>query len=184
MENKLDSMHARGLARSADTAVMRAISHEDMARHSKATTAHSNKPAVKSAATKKTSAKARSEAADEAEPKEKSRVFAYSVYLFFAIVILVLYLGIRYYDRETGKVKRFVMVEVGSPVSEELFFNAPVDIPALEDCNLDFSGVNIEVPQTIHFTITYLWTNMECELEIADSTPPTGVGMPQQIFSV
>ena len=188
MENKLDSMHSRGLVRSADTAVVRAITHEDIARHSRATTTHSNKPAVKAASARKpsvktASAKARSTEFDEAEPKEKSRVFAYSVYLFFAIVILVLYLGIRYYDRETAKVKRFVMVEVGSPVAEDLFFNAPVDLPALEECNLDFSGVNIEVPQTIHFTITYLWTNMECELEIADSTPPTGVGIPQQIFS-
>lgn len=189
MENKLDSVHSRGSIRSADTAVVRAITHEDIARHGKNTTAHSNKPAVKSAhekntAVEKAAAKARATAKNVEEPKEKSRVVAYSFYLLLAVITLALYLGIRYYDRETAKVNRFVLVEVGSPVSEDLFFNAPMDLPELEECNLDFSGVNIDIPQTIHFTITYLWTNMECELEIADTTAPTGVGIPQQIFAV
>ncbi|MBR1905467.1 MAG: transglutaminase domain-containing protein [Clostridiales bacterium] len=191
MENKLDSMHSKGLVRSADTAVVRAITHEDIARHSRKTTAHSNKPAVRTGfsgkpAAKTASSKAKSAARAEEteEPREKSRVVAYSFYLLLAILTLALYIAIRYYDRETAKVKRFVLVEVGSPVSEEMFFNEQMDFPELEECNLDFSGVNVDVPQTIHFTITYFWTNMECELEIADTTPPTGTGIPQQIFAV
>ena len=184
-------MHSKGLVRSADTAVVRAITHEDIARHSRKTTAHSNKPAVRTGfsgkpAAKTASSKAKSAARAEEteEPREKSRVVAYSFYLLLAILTLALYIAIRYYDRETAKVKRFVLVEVGSPVSEEMFFNEQMDFPELEECNLDFSGVNVDVPQTIHFTITYFWTNMECELEIADTTPPTGTGIPQQIFAV
>lgn len=191
MENKLDSMHSKGLVRSADTAVVRAITHEDIARHSRKTTAHSNKPAVRTGSSGKPAAKTASSKAKSAaraeeteEPREKSRVVAYSFYLLLAILTLALYIAIRYYDRETAKVKRFVLVEVGSPVSEEMFFNEQMDFPELEECNLDFSGVNVDVPQTIHFTITYFWTNMECELEIADTTPPTGTGIPQQIFAV
>ncbi len=191
MENKLDSMHSKGLVRSADTAVVRAITHEDIARHSRKTTAHSNKPAVRTgssgkpaAKTAPSKAKSAARAEETEEPREKSRVVAYSFYLLLAILTLALYIAIRYYDRETAKVKRFVLVEVGSPVSEEMFFNEQMDFPELEECNLDFSGVNVDVPQTIHFTITYFWTNMECELEIADTTPPTGTGIPQQIFAV
>ena len=184
-------MHSKGLVRSADTAVVRAITHEDIARHSRKTTAHSNKPAVRTGSSGKPAAKTASSKAKSAaraeeteEPREKSRVVAYSFYLLLAILTLALYIAIRYYDRETAKVKRFVLVEVGSPVSEEMFFNEQMDFPELEECNLDFSGVNVDVPQTIHFTITYFWTNMECELEIADTTPPTGTGIPQQIFAV
>lgn len=191
MENKLDSMHSKGLVRSADTAVVRAITHEDIARHSRKTTAHSNKPAVRTgssgkpaAKTAPSKAKSAARAVETEEPREKSRVVAYSFYLLLAILTLALYIAIRYYDRETAKVKRFVLVEVGSPVSEEMFFNEQMDFPELEECNLDFSGVNVDVPQTINFTITYFWTNMECELEIADTTPPTGTGIPQQIFAV
>ena len=58
---------------------------------------------------------------------------AYSFYLLLSVIILALYLGIRYYDRETAKVNRFVLVEVGSPVSQDMFFNSPIDLPDLED---------------------------------------------------
>ena len=158
-------MHSKGLVRSADTAVVRAITHEDIARHSRSNN-HSNKPAVKQAAkkpaarTETAKARAKSKAVEDEEPREKSRVVAYSFYLLLAILTLALYIGVRYYDRETAKVKRFVLVEVGSPVSEDMFFNEQVDFPELEDCNLDFSGVNIDLPQTIRFTITYFWTNI------------------------
>ena len=62
MENKLDSVHSRGSIRSADTAVVRAITHEDIARHGKNTTAHSNKPAVKRSAAETAAAKAKATA--------------------------------------------------------------------------------------------------------------------------
>lgn len=188
MENKTGSVHSRGLIRSADTAVVRAITHEDIARHSGKPAAHSNKPAVRTESGKKqiphqSVSKARAASKAEAAPKEKSRVVAYCFYLFLSLFTLLLYLGIKYYDRETSKINRFVLVEVGSPVSKDMFFNDQIDIPSLEDCNLDFSTVNVDIPSTINFTISYFWTNMECVLEIADTTPPTGVGIPQQIFA-
>lgn len=188
MENKPGSVHSKGIVRSADTAVVRAITHEDIAKHSGKSAARSNKPAVrtdsgKKAASHQSASKTKTSAKSEDAPKEKSRVAAYCFYLFLSIVTLLLYLGIKYYDRETSKINRFVLVEVGSPVSKDMFFNDQIDIPSIEDCNLDFSTVNVELPSTINFTITYFWTNMECVLEIADTTPPTGVGIPQQIFA-
>lgn len=193
MENKLDAgaHHSRASIRSADTAVVRAITHEDIARHSRSRSSNANKPAAKAVSGSKKAAPASSSGAKAAaktaareEPAEKSRVVAYVFYLLLSTAILIFYLGIRYYDAETNKINRRVLVEVGSPVSEELFYNAPIDHPEIKECNLDFSGVNIELPQTINFTITYLWTNIECELEVADTTPPTGIGIPQRMFSV
>ncbi len=186
-------MHSRGPIRSADTAVVRAITHEDEIRHARSH-ANTNKPAVKSSTrhgssssneqVARTVAKARSTVKSTEKPKEKSHVFFYTVMLLFAVITLALYGFIKVYDRETNKINRRVIVEVGSPVNEQMFFNDQLSFPEYEECNLDFSGVKIDIPQTIHFTITYFWTDMECELDIADTTPPTGVGIPQQMFSV
>ena len=200
MENKLE-MQSKASVRSADTAVIRAIRHEDEMRHGNAS--HSNKPAVRtsgesgtaqshnrSAAPAKAPAKtntkssAKSSAKSQVVTHEKSRVLPLIVMFFFAALTLVLYLGIGVYKKETDKVNRFVIVECGSPVTEAMFFNDTLSFPDTEECNLDFSGVQIDIPQTIRFTITYLWTDMECVLEIADTTPPTGIGIPQQLFSV
>ena len=185
MENKLNisnSAHSRAPIRSADTAVVRAIRHEDEIRHSNNHPANVRKPARTAAASSES--KSRSEAKAKTVTKEKSRVLPLSFLLLLSIVILAGYIGIRIYDHETNKINRYVIVEVGSPVAENLFFNDNISFPEYEDCNLDFAGVNIDLPQTINFTITYLWTNMECVLEIADTTPPTGVGIPQKLFSV
>ena len=199
MENKLDysnSLHSRAPIRSADTAVVRAITHEDELRHAGGRSANANRPAVKTASgtknmsngnrTSRTSAQVRSTAkvADAPKVKEKSRVLPLTFLLFLSVMILALYGAIKVYDRETNKINRKITVEVGSPVYEELFFNDTLSFPDYEECNLDFSGVKIDIPQTIHFTITYFWTDMECELDIADTTPPTGIGIPQQMFSV
>lgn len=185
MENKLDSsaVHSRAPIRSADTAVVRAITHEDIEKYGKK---NSDKPAVRSAdiSGSKSKSKAEAKAAAKDKPKEKSRVLPLFICFFFAVITLVLYAAINVYSVETDKVNRRVVVECGAPVSESLFFNQDITFPEYEECNLDFTGVNINIPQTIHFTITYLWTDMECELEIADSTPPKGTGIPQKLFAI
>ena len=204
MENKLEiskPMQSRAPVRSADTAVVRAIRHEDEIRHGVNNPNRTNRPAVNrtgesgSAHTPSRNraqthsgvpAKARLKADAKVQEKtrEKSRVLPLVIMFIVAALTLVLYLGIGYYKTETDKINRFVVVECGSPVSEALFFNDTLALPDYEDCNLDFSSVRIDIPQTIRFTITYLWTDMECVLEIADSTPPTGIGIPQKLFSV
>lgn len=198
MENKLEpssSLHSRAPIRSADTAMVRAIKHENEIRHSQSRpagkpavrTTTSAKPAVKSSSSKsETSSKAKAavKTAEKAEAKPKSRVVALSFLLLLTILILAAYIAIKIYDKETNKINRRVIVEVGCPIAESLFYNDNISFPEFKDCNLDFSTVNVDVPQTISFTITYLWTNMECQLEIADTTPPTGVGIPQKMFSV
>ena len=187
MENKLDissSMHSKASVRSADTAVIRAIRHESVPGHSNNKPAVSHRPANQPAHRTRAASSSASRTAAKAETKEKSRVLPLTFLLLLSVATLALYIGIRIYDKETNKVNRFVVVEVGSPVSKELFFNDNISFPETEDCNLDFSTVNVELPQTINFTITYLWTNLECVLEIADTTPPTGIGIPQQMFSV
>ena len=187
MENKLDiynSMHSKGSVRSADTAVIRAIRHEEMPRHSNNKPAVAHRPASQPSHGAKTASSSKTHKAAKAETKEKSRVLPLAFLLLLSVAILALYIGIRIFDYETNKINRFVVVEVGSPVSKDLFFNDNISFPEYEDCNLDFSTVNVELPQTINFTITYLWTNMECVLEIADTTPPTGIGIPQRLFSV
>lgn len=193
MENKLDisnSMHSKASVRSADTAVIRAIRHENMPRHSNNTPAVAHRPSnapargTKSSSAPKTKTATKAKSESKTEVKEKSHVLFLAFLLLLSVATLALYIGIRIFDYETNKINRFVVVEVGSPVSKDLFFNDSISFPETEDCNLDFSTVNVELPQTINFTITYLWTNMECVLEIADTTAPTGIGIPQTMFSV
>ena len=204
MENKLEiskPMQSRAPVRSADTAVVRAIRHEDEVRHGMDNPTRTNKPAVRrngGSSHAQAPARNRAQAAERAhartsareteevqeKTREKSRVLPLALMFVVSALILLLYLGIGVYRTETDKINRFVIVECGSPVTEAMFFNDTLSYPDTEDCNLDFSSVRIDVPQTIHFTITYLFTDMECVLEIADSMPPTGVGIPQKLFAV
>ena len=123
MENKLEiskPMQSRAPVRSADTAVVRAIRHEDEIRHGVNNPNRTNKPAVKRTGESVpahthagnrtqhsgTPSKAHVKAASKEQEKtrEKSRVVPLVIMFFIAALTLALYLGIGYYKTETDKI--------------------------------------------------------------------------------
>ena len=77
MENKLDisnSMHSKASVRSADTAVIRAIRHENMPRHSNNTPAVAHRPSNAPARGTKSSSAPKTKTATKAKSESKTEV--------------------------------------------------------------------------------------------------------------
>ena len=65
-----------------------------------------------------------------------------------------------------------------------MYIQGQPKFPEYVSCNLDFSTINYNIPQTIRFTVRMYGTNFPCVLEIVDTTPPTAEAVPHSMYSV
>ena len=88
------------------------------------------------------------------------------------------------YNEDTDLIVREHTIEAGTSADVSMYITGEPRFPKYVSCNLDFSTVNYNIPQTIRFTVRMYGTNFPCELDIVDTTPPTAEAVPQTMFSV
>ena len=88
------------------------------------------------------------------------------------------------YNEDTDLIVREHTIEAGTSADVSMYITGEPKFPKYVSCNLDFSTVNYNIPQTIRFTVRMYGTNFPCELDIVDTTPPTAEAVPQTMFSV
>ena len=121
------------------------------------------------------------------EKKEKKR---HSLIPYLIILLLVILVGaaavwaINIYTEDTGLIVYENSVEAGSSANLQMFIKGEPKFQEYVSCNLDFTAVNYQLPQTIRFNIRMYGTNFPCVLNIVDTTPPVAEAVPQTMFSV
>ena len=85
---------------------------------------------------------------------------------------------------ESSKIKRKVTVEAGSSANFDMFLDGMPKYPQYLSTNLDFTTVDYMRPQSVFFVITLYGIDHNCELIVADTTPPTGEAVTQELMSV
>ena len=109
--------------------------------------------------------------------------------LLIAAAVILLgvlgYFGIsRFLEKEYALVGQENTIEAGSVKPElGMYLKGEPALPKFVSCNLNFDEVNINLPQTIRFTITMYGKHFPCILNIVDTVAPTGEGVPQKIFA-
>ena len=96
----------------------------------------------------------------------------------FAVTALTIY------NEDTDLIVNEHTIEAGTSADVSMYITGEPRFPKYVSCNLDFSTVNYNIPQTIRFTVRMYGTNFPCELDIVDTTPPTAEAVPQTMFSV
>ena len=111
------------------------------------------------------------------------------IWLIAAAVVVLLgvlaFVGIRnFLNEEYALIKTEAVIEAGSVKPNlQMYLNGEPKYERFLECNLNFDEVNINLPQTIRFTITLYGKNFPCTLEIIDTVAPAGEGIPQKIFA-
>ena len=103
--------------------------------------------------------------------------------LFLAIVGVLVFFTFFMID-ESSLIKKKVTVEVGTSASFDMFLEGEPKYPQYLSTNLDFSSVDYNAPQSVFFVITLYGIDHNCELVVADTTPPEGEAVTQELFSV
>ena len=108
--------------------------------------------------------------------------------LLAAAVVLIIvagYFGVkRFLEKEYALVVSEMTIEAGSGKPDiSMYLKGEPAMPKFLSCNLNFDEVNINLPQTIRFTITLYGKNFPCILNIVDTVAPTADGVPQSIFA-
>lgn len=88
------------------------------------------------------------------------------------------------YNEDTDLIVNENRIEAGTTADVSMYITGEPKFPDYVSCNLDFSTVNYNIPQTIRFTVRMYGTNFPCVLEIVDTTPPLAEAVPQSMFSV
>ena len=141
------------------------------------------KAAVKTPAPQKTTPKAPA-VKKPAAPKDKIPVRPFVLFGIFLILISALTIFTFFMIDESSLVKASVTVEVGTSANFEMFMKGEPKYPQYLSTNLDFSTVDYNVPQSVFFVITLYGFDHNCELKVADTTPPQGEAIPQEMMSV
>ena len=121
-------------------------------------------------------------------PRTDAKKINFIPLLIAAAVILLGVLGYfgisNFLDREYALVSQEMTIEAGTKKPElGMYLKGEPALPKFVSCNLNFDEVNINLPQTIRFTITMYGKNFPCILTITDTVAPTGEGVPQSIFA-
>ncbi|MBQ6017538.1 MAG: hypothetical protein IJL19_06625 [Clostridiales bacterium] len=118
--------------------------------------------------------------------KRKRRfVLPLLIILLLEIIIAVFAVAaITIYNEDTDLIVREHTIEAGTSADVSMYITGEPRFPDYVSCNLDFSTVNYNIPQTIRFTVRMYGTNFPCELEIVDTTPPLAEAVPHTMFSV
>ena len=128
-------------------------------------------------------------AAKARKPKQKkerkNRYLPYLIILFFEIIFAAAALwAINTYNEDTDLIVRDNTIEAGTTANVDMYIQGQPKFPEYVSCNLDFSTINYNIPQTIRFTVRMYGTNFPCVLEIVDTTPPTAEAVPHSMYSV
>lgn len=128
-------------------------------------------------------------AAKARKPKQKkerkNRYLPYLIILFFEIIFAAAALwAIDTYNEDTDLIVRDNTIEAGTTANVDMYIQGQPKFPEYVSCNLDFSTINYNIPQTIRFTVRMYGTNFPCVLEIVDTTPPTAEAVPHSMYSV
>ena len=102
-----------------------------------------------------------------------------------AVLLITGYFAVRkFLEKEYALVGQENTIEAGSVKPElGMYLKGEPALPKFVSCNLNFDEVNINLPQTIRFTITMYGKHFPCILNIVDTVAPTGEGIPQKIFA-
>ena len=122
------------------------------------------------------------------KPKRSSKKFNFvPLVLILAAVLLIVigYFSIKsFLEKEYAMVNTEMTIEAGSVKPDlGMFVKGEPTFENFLSCNLNFDEVNINLPQTIRFTVTMYGKNFPCVLTIVDTIAPTAEGIPQQIFA-
>ena len=134
-------------------------------------------PAQKQASAKQISQK-------QTKPKDKIPVKPFVFTFLFLVLAGVIIFFVFFMTDEAALIKKSVQVEVGTSASLEMFLEGQPKYPQYLSTNLDFSTIDYNVPQTVFFVITLYGIDHDCELVVADTVPPTGEAVTQELFSV
>ena len=141
----------------------------------------SEKPEKKPKKTRKTVKEARSYGI------KRKRRFVLPLLIILLLEIIVAGFAVTaltIYNEDTDLIVNEHTIEAGTSADVSMYITGEPRFPKYVSCNLDFSTVNYNIPQTIRFTVRMYGTNFPCELDIVDTTPPTAEAVPQTMFSV
>ena len=107
------------------------------------------------------------------------------LFIIAAVLLITGYFAVRkFLEKEYALVGQEMTIEAGSSKPElGMYLKGEPALPKFVSCNLNFDEVNINLPQTIRFTITMYGKHFPCILNIVDTVAPTGEGVPQKIFA-
>ena len=109
------------------------------------------------------------------------------ILLISVVLLLLLLAGVGtalFYKDETELLISEVTIEAGTVKPDiSMFFREEPAIPNLISSNLDFGGVNTDLPQTVSFNISMYGRNFPCRLIIQDTVPPVAEAVPQKLFT-
>ena len=117
-------------------------------------------------------------------PKNKIPKKPFILLALFAILATPVVLFIFFMVDENLLIKKTVTVEAGSTASFDMFLKGEPKYPQYLSTNLDFSTIDYNAPQTVYFVITLYGIDHNCELVVADTIPPQGEAIPQELYSV
>ena len=123
-----------------------------------------------------------------ANPKIGKKQFNFVPLILIAAAILIIvagYFGIKsFLEKEYAMVNQEMTIEAGTVKPDlGMFVKGEPAFEKFLSCNLNFDEVNINLPQTIRFTVTMYGRNFPCVLTIVDTIAPTGEGVTQSIFA-
>ena len=121
----------------------------------------------------------------EKKPAKKINLIPFIAAAAVIILAVAGYFGVkRFLEKEYELVIPEMTIEAGSKKPDiSMYLKGEPALPKFLSCNLNFDEVNINLPQTIRFTITMYGKNFPCVLTIVDTVAPTGEGIPQSIFA-
>lgn len=117
-------------------------------------------------------------------PKVKLPVKTFVLFGIILVAIIAITSFLVFLIGEQSLIKKKVTVEIGTSANFSMFIENEPKYPQYLSTNLDFAGVDYSQLQSVFFTITLYGIDHECELVIADTTPPTGEAVTQELMSV
>ena len=120
----------------------------------------------------------------QAKPKDKLPVKPFVFTFLFLVLAGVIVFFMFFMNDEAALIKKSVKVEVGTTASLEMFLEGQPKYPQYLSTNLDFATVDYNTPQSVFFVITLYGIDHDCELVVADTVPPTGEAVTQELYSV
>ena len=123
-----------------------------------------------------------------AGPKRRKKPFNFvPLALVAASIILIVsaYIFVKsFLEKEYALINQEATIEAGTVKPElGMFVTGKPAYSKFVSCNLNFDEVNINLPQTVRFTVTMYGKNFPCVLTIVDTIAPTGAGVPQSIYA-
>lgn len=120
----------------------------------------------------------------QVKPKDKLPVKPFVLTFLFLVLAGAIVFFVFFMTDEAALIKQSVKVEVGTKASFDMFLEGQPKYPQFLSTNLDFSTVDYNVPQTVSFVISLYGIDHDCELIVADTVPPTGEPVTQELYSV